>query len=57
MNSNFKDYHVILIHKNATTFKSYVYDLDTTLNFPEIFEVYLSKALVELPNIMRKFRR
>jgi hypothetical protein len=48
---------VIAVYKDNVSSKSYVYDLDTTLGFPETFEVYLDKALVELPNIKNKYKR
>lgn len=51
------DYHVIAIHKSANNNKSYVYDLDTLLDFPVDFKTYYQKALIVLPGIMKKYER
>lgn len=51
------DYHVIALHRSKNLKSSYVYDLDTLLNFPEIFENYYQKALPVLTNIKKEFQR
>ena len=51
------DYHVIGIHKCQKLKKSFVYDFDTTLEFPVSFEIYGQKALLLLENISKKYER
>jgi len=48
---------VIAVHRSSATNKSYVYDLDTTLSFPEPFESYVKKALLVIPHINKVYRR
>jgi hypothetical protein len=51
------DYHVIGVHKRADLKQSFVYDLDTILEFPERFQLYYSKALPRLENIKQVYQR
>lgn len=48
---------MIAILKDKKAKKSLVYDLDTILPFPEDFETYSKKALVQIPNIKDDFIR
>lgn len=49
------DYHVIAIHKSSM--ESFVYDMDTILEFPTSFKKYYEKALPILKNISKKYHR
>ncbi|XP_028402330.1 protein N-terminal glutamine amidohydrolase-like [Dendronephthya gigantea] len=49
------DYHVILLHKRTTD--AYVYDLDTTLDFPCNLKEYAEKALQNESQFITTFHR
>lgn len=51
------DYHVIAVHKSKSCSASFVYDLDTQLNFPESFETYAEKAFQLANQLSKKYAR
>ena len=51
------DYHVICIDKCNRLKKSFVYDYDSTLEFPVSFDEYAKKSLVVLENISKNYER
>ncbi|CAG8630576.1 5104_t:CDS:2 [Ambispora leptoticha] len=55
------DYHVILVYTqpmyDKEKKKSWVYDLDTTLDFPCDFETYAREALIDVNNDDESFER
>jgi hypothetical protein len=55
--SLFKDYHVIAVHKDFNKKKSFVYDFDSTLDFPEEFNNYVNKAIRDENIFQSKFHR
>lgn len=48
---------MIAIHKNQEKRESYVYDLDTTLDFPIDFNEYVKKAIREEKLFQSQFHR
>jgi len=51
------DYHVIMLHKSIEYNQTFIYDLDSNLDFPETFPNYYYKALPVLENIKKEFLR
>ena len=54
---NMCEYHAIVVHKNPNNQTTYVYDLDTLLSFPEIFQTYVRKCFLPVSKLNEKYTR
>lgn len=52
----FQDYHVILLLRAADG-ETLVYDFDTTLEFPCVFDTYIEHAIKQEDNLLEHYRR
>ena len=52
-----QDYHVILIHKNVNAKQSWVYDLDSRLDFPCDFHTYCKLTIRDDDSVQPMFQR